>query len=122
MKRYYILMKKRIKQKRVGEDTYYATEWYVVPSRGEPIGDNCFYQSRKWCGEIWYFLYEAPTGTYICREPTLEDLKYSIESEYFNNQLERIRKSDSYKLMLRTFDKAVKEYEERVKGGKKDDK
>ena len=122
MKRYYILMNKRTKQKGVGEDTYYVTEWYVVPSRGEPIGDNCFYQSRKWCGEIWYFLYEASTGVYICREPTLDYLKYRVESEDFNNQLERVRKSDFYKLMLRTFVKAMKEYTERVKGGKNNDK
>ena len=122
MKRYYILMNKQCKAKGVGGDPYFVTEWNVVPSRGEPIGDNCFYQSRKWCGEIWYFLYEAPTGTYICREPTLKDLKYRVESEDFNNQLERVRKSDFYKLMLRTFDKAMKEYEERVKGGKKNDK
>ena len=118
MKRYYILMNKRTKQKGVGEDTYYVTEWNVVPSRGEPIGDNCFYQSRKWCGEIWYFLYDAPTGVYICREPTLKDLQYHIEKEEFKHQLERTRKSDFYKLMLRTFDKAMKEYVERVKGGK----
>ena len=122
MKRYYILMNKRTKQKGVGEDTYYATEWYVVPSRGEPIGDNCFYQSRKWCGEIWYFLYEAPTGTYICREPTLKDLKYRVESEEFKNHLERVRNSDFYKFLLNRYNKAVKEYVERVKGGKNNDK
>ena len=109
----------RTRQKGVGEDTYYVTEWNVVPSRGEPIGDNCFYQSRKWCGEIWYFLYEAPTGVYICREPTLKDLKYRVESEDFNNQLERVRKSDFYKFMLNRYNKAVEEYKERVKGGKK---
>ena len=118
MKRYYILMNKRCKNVGVEGDPYFVTEWYVVPSRGEPIGDNCFYQSRKWCGEIWYFLYDAPTGVYICREPTLKDLKYRVESEDFKNQLERTRKSDFYKLMLRTFDKAMKEYDERVKGGK----
>ena len=122
MKRYYILMNKRTKQRGVGEDTYYVTEWYVVPSRGEPIGDNCFYQSRKWCGEIWYFLYEASTGTYICREPTLKDLQYHIESEEFKNQLGRTRKSDFYKFMLNRYNKAVEEYKERVKGGKKNDK
>ena len=122
MKRYYILMNKRTKQKGVGEDTYYATEWYVVPSRGEPIGDNCFYQSRKWCGEIWYFLYEAPTGTYICREPTLVDLKYRVESEEFKNHLERVRNSDFYKFLLNRYNKAMKEYVEIVKGGKGSDK
>ena len=122
MKRYYILINTRCKTEGVGGDPYFVTEWNVVPSRGEPIGDNCFYQSRKWCGEIWYFLYDAPTGVYICREPTLKDLQYHVESDEFYNQLERTRKSDFYKLMLRTFDKAMKEYEERMKGGKGNDK
>ena len=122
MKRYYILMNKPTKQNGVGGDIYCVSAWYVVPSRGEPIGDNCFYQSRKWCGEIWYFLYEAPTGTYICREPTLGDLKCRVESEDFNNQLERVRKSDFYKFMLNHYNKAVEEYKERVKGGKNNDK
>ena len=122
MKRYYILMNKRTKQNGVGGDIYYVTEWYVVPSRGEPIGDNCFYQSRKWCGEIWYFLYDAPTGVYICREPTLKDLKYHIESEEFKHQLERVKNSDFYKFMLNRYNKAVEEYKERVKGGKRNDK
>ena len=98
------------------------SEWYVAPSRGEPIGDNCFYQSRKWCGDIMHFLYDAPTGVYICRKETLEELEKYVESEEFKNQLERTRKSDFYKLMLRTFDKAMKEYGERVRGGKKNDK
>ena len=122
MKRYYILMNKRRKAKGVGEDVYYVTDWYVVPTRGEPIGDNCFYQSRKWCGEIWYFLYDAPTGVYICREPSLNDLKYHLESEEFKHQLERTRKSDFYKFMLNRYNKAVEEYKERVKGGKGNDK
>ena len=119
MKRYYILMNKRCKTEGVDKDIYYATEWYVVPSRGDPIGDNCFYQSRKWCGELWYFLYDAPTGVYICREPTLKDLKYRVESEEFKNQLGRTRKSDVYKFMLNRYNKAVEEYKERVKGGTK---
>ena len=122
MKRYYILMNKRVKQTGVGGDIYFVSEWYVVPSRGEPIGDNCFYQSRKWCGEIWYFLYDAPTGVYICRKETLKELEKYVESDEFYNQIERTRKSDFYKLMLRTFDKAMKEYTERVKGGKGNDK
>ena len=121
MKRYYILMNKRVKQTGVGGDIYFVSEWYVVPSRGEPIGDNCFYRKRKWCGAEYFELYDTPTGVYICREPTLKDLKYHVEREEFKNQLERTRKSDFYKLMLRTFDKAMKEYVERVKGGKKDD-
>ena len=122
MKRYYILMNKRVKQTGVGGEIYFVSEWYVVPTRGEPIGDNCFYQSRKWCGEIWYFLYEALTGVYICREPTLKDLKYRVGSEDFKNQLERVRKYDSYKFMLNNYNKAVEEYAERAKGGKGNDK
>ena len=122
MKRYYLLISTRYKAEGFGGDPFLVTEWSVVPSRGEPIGDNCFYQARKWCGEMWYFLYDTPTGVYICREPTLNDLKYHLESEEFKNQLDRVRKSDFYKLMLRTFDKAMKEYTERVKGVKKNDK
>lgn len=119
MKRYYILMNKAHKTEGVGGDPYFVTEWYVVPTRGEPIGDNCFYSARKWCGKMYYFLYDTPTGVYICREPTLKDLQYRIESEEFKNRLEKVRKSDFYKLMLRTFNKALEEYKERVKGGKK---
>lgn len=119
MKRYYLLMNTRCKTEGVGGDPYFVTEWCVVPTRGEPIGDNCFYQTRKWCGKMLYFLYDTPTGVYICREPTLKDLQYRIESEEFKNRLEKVRKSDFYKLMLRTFDKAMKEYTERVKGGTK---
>ena len=122
MKRYYLLMNKHTKCTGVVGDPYFVSEWYVVPSRGEPIGNNCFYQARKWCGEMWCFLYDAPTGVYICREPTLKDLKYHLESEEFKNQLEKTRKSDFYKLMLRTFKKAMNEYTERVKGGKGNDK
>ena len=116
MKRYYILMNKTHTAEGVGGDPYFVTEWYVVPTRGEPIGDNCFYQTRKWCGKMYYFLYDTPTGVYICREPTLKDLQYKIESEEFKNQLEKVRKSDFYKLMLSTFNKALEEYKERVKG------
>ena len=112
-------MNKRCKAEGVGGDPYFVTEWYVVASRGEPIGDNCFYQARKWYGEVWYFLYDAPTGVYICREPTLLDLKYRIESEEFKGRLEKVRKSDFYNLMLSTFKKAMNEYNERVKSGKK---
>lgn len=122
MKRYYCLMNKRIKQEGVVGDIYFVSEWYVVPSRGEPIGDNCFYQARKWCGEMWYFLYDAPTGVYICRKESLKELEKYVASEEFKNQLERVRKSDFYKLMLSTFKKAMNEYNERVKGGKKNDK
>ena len=122
MKRYYILMNKRTKQKGVEGDIYFASEWYVVPSRGEPIGDNCFYRKRKWCGADYFELYDTPTGVYICRKESLEDLEKYVASEEFKNQLGRTRKSDFYKMMLRTFDKAMKEYTEIVKGGKKNDK
>ena len=118
MKRYYILMNKRTKQTGVGGDIYFVTEWYVVPSRGEYIGYNCFYRKRKWCGTDYFELYDTPTGVYICRKKSLEELDKYVASEEFKNQLERTRKSDFYKLMLRTFDKAMDEYKERVKGGK----
>ena len=114
-------MNKRTKQKGVGGDIYFVSEWYVVPTGGEPIGDNCFYRKRKWCGVDYLELSDASTGVYICRRPTLEELEKYVASEEFNNQLERTRKSDFYKLMLRTFDKAMKEYTERVKGGKGND-
>ena len=122
MKRYYILMNKRTKQKGVGGDIYFVTEWYVVPSRGEHIGYNCFYRKRKWCGADYFELYDTPTGVYICRKESLVELYKYVASDEFTNQLERTRKSDFYKLMLRTFDKAMDEYKERVKGGKKNDK
>ena len=122
MKRYYILMNKRVKQTGVGRDIYFVSEWYVVPSRGEPIGDNCFYRKRKWFGADYFELYDTSTGVYICRKETIEELEKYVTSEEFKHQLERTRKSDFYKLMLRTFDKAMKEYVERVKGGKGNDK
>ena len=122
MKRYYILMNKRCKQTGVGGDIYFVTEWYVVPSRGEPIGDNCFYRKRKWCGVDYFELYDTPTGVYICRKESLEDLEKYVASEEFKNQLGRTRKSDFYRMMLRNFDKAMKEYVERVRGGKGNDK
>ena len=122
MKRYYILMNKRCKAKGVGGDPYFVTEWYVVPSRGEPIGDNCFYRKRKWCGSDYFELSDTPTGVYICRKESLEDLEKYVASEEFKHQLGRTRKSDFYKFMLNTYNKAVEEYEERVKGGKGNDK
>ena len=118
MKRYYILMNKRCKAKGVGGDPYFVTEWNVVPTRGEPIGDNCFYRKRKWCGANYFELYDTSTGVYICRKETLDLLKKYVESDEFYNQIERTRKSDFYKLLLRTFNKALEEYVERVKGGK----
>ena len=122
MKRYYILMNRRLKKTGVGRDIYFVSEWYVVPSRGEPIGDNCFYRKRKWCGADYFELYDTSTGVYICMKESLDELEKYVASAEFYNQLERTRKSDFYSMMLRTFDKAMKEYVERVKGGKKDDK
>ena len=119
MNRYYLLMNKRTKQKGVGEDIYFVSEWYVVPTKGEPIGDECFYRKKKWCGVDYLELNDTPTGVYICRKRTLEELEEYIHSEEFKRQLERVRKSDFYKLMLSTFKKALNEYNERVKGGKK---
>ena len=115
-------MNKRHKTKGVGEDNYYVTEWYVVPSRGEHIGDNCFYRKRKWCGADYFELYDTPTGVYICRKESLDELEKYVASEEFKNQLGRVRNSDFYKFMLNKYNKALKEYEERVKGGKKNDK
>lgn len=119
MKRYYILVNKPHNTAEENESPRFVTEWYVVVSKGEPIGDNCFYRSYKWFGETWFWLYDAPTGVYICREPSLKDLQYRIESEEFKNRLEKVRKSDFYSLMLRTYNKALEEYKERVRGGKK---
>lgn len=119
MKRYYILMNKHVRNEGVGGDPYFVTEWYVVPKRGEPIGDNCFYIKRKWCGVDYLELSDTTTGVYICRKESLDDLEKYVASEEFKNRLEKVRKSDFYKLMLRTFDKALEEYKERVKGGKK---
>ena len=121
MKRYYLLMNKHVRNEGVGGDPYFVTEWNVVPTRGEPIGDNCFYQKRKWCGVDYLVLRDTPTGVYICRKQTLDELEKYVSSEEFKNRLEKVRKSDFYKLMLRTFDKAMNEYKERVKGGKKND-
>ena len=95
-------MNKHVRNEGVGGDPYFVTEWYVVPKRGEPIGDNLFYTKRKWCGVDYLELSDTPSGVYICREP-------------------KVRKSDFYRLMLRTFNKALDEYKERVKGEKKND-
>ena len=122
MKRYYCLMNKRVNQTGVGGDIYFVSEWSVVPTRGEPIGDNCFYRKRKWCRVEYLELSDTATGVYICRKESLDELDKYVASEEFKNQLERVRKSDFYKLMLRTFNKALEEYKERVKGGKKNDK
>ena len=96
----------------------FKIERYVVSTMGEAIGDNCFYRKRKWCGTDYFELYDTSTGVYICRKESLEELYKYVASDEFYNQLERTRNSYFYKLMLRTFNKAMKEYDERVKGGK----
>ena len=118
MKRYYILMNKRRKTEGVGGDKKKKKKRNDDPSRGEPIGDNYNYRKRKWCGADYFELYDTPTGVYICRKESLEDLEKYVASEEFKNQLGRTRKSDFYKFMLNRYNKALKEYEERVKGGK----
>lgn len=120
MQRYFILDIKStgVENKKTGFIDF-KLEWYVVPTMGEAIGDNCFYRPCNWCGEVWYELYDATKGTLIFRKKTLEELEKYVASEEFKNRLEKVRKSDFYKLMLRTFDKAMNEYKERVKGGKK---
>ena len=118
MKRYYCLINICTKQTGVVGELCSVTEWYVVPTRGEPIGDNLFYRKRKWCGVDYLELGDTPTGVYICRRSSLEELEKYVASEEFKNQLDRVRKSDFYKLMLSTFKKAMNEYNERVKGGK----
>ena len=115
-------MNKNTKQNGFGGDIYFVSEWWVVPTRGEPIGNNCFYRKRKWRGIDYFELNDTTTGVYICRKESLDDLEKYVASEEFKNQLDRVRKSDFYKLMLRTFNKAMNEYNERVNGGKKDDK
>ena len=115
-------MNKGCKKEGVGGDPYFVTEWYVVPKRGEPIGDNLFYIKRKWCGVDYLELSDTPTGVYICRKESLEDLEKYVASEEFKNRLEKVRKSDFYNLMLRIYNKAVEEYKERVKGEKRNDK
>lgn len=119
MQRYFILDIKStgVENKKTGFIDF-KFEWYVVPKRGEPIGDNCFYTKRKWCGVDYLELSDTPTGVYICRKESLEELEKYVASEEFKNQLGKVRKSDFYKLMLSTFNKAMKEYNERVKGGK----
>ena len=120
MKRYYILAIKSTERenKKTGFIDY-KFNGHVVSVMGEAIGDNLFYRKKKWCGVDYLELNDARTGTYICRIKTLEDLETYVASEEFKNQLDKVRKSDFYKFMLERYKKAVEEYDERVKGGKK---
>ena len=114
MKRYYILK----------SDMTCATDcelWYVVPTKAEPIGDNLFYRKRKWCGVDCLELYDTTTGVYICRKNTLEELLKYVASEEFKNQLERVRNSYCYETMFHVFNKAMREYQERIKEKAKND-
>lgn len=122
MKRYYILVNKYADSTYRPMCSLWFKEWLIVPTKADPIGDSCFYRARKWCGEVWYFLYDAPTGTYICREPSLKDLKYHVDNEIFKIELEQVRKSKFYSSMLQHYNKALEEYKERVKGGNRNDK
>lgn len=116
MKRYYILVNKN----NAIDKPFYSIgfkDFVIVSTKGEPIGNNLFYRTRKWCGKVWYWLYDAPTGTYISRVPTLEDLKYYVENEQFKNELKHVRSTKFYCSMLKHFVEAMEEYNERVKGG-----
>ena len=118
MKRYYILVNKNNSIDKQFRSLWFNDTYLIAPTKGEPIGDNLFYRARKWCGKMWYWLYDAPTGTYICRAPTLNDLKYQVESDAFKNELNRVRRSKFYCSMLKHFVEVTEEYNERVKGGK----
>ena len=107
MKRYYILVNKN-----GAIDKHFYSLWFndtflIVPTKGEPIGDNLFYRARKWYGKVWYWLYDAPTGTYICRMPTLNDLKYHVESDAFKRELDRVRHTKFYSAALKHFEEAM---------------
>ena len=118
MKRYYILVNKNNSIDKHFYSLWFNNTFVIVPTKGEPIGDNCFYRTRKWCGKVWYWLYDAPTGTYICRVPSLEDLKYRVENEQFKNELKHVRSRKFYCSILKHFVEAMEEYNERVKNVK----
>ena len=110
MKRYYILK---------NSGTISQPEWYVVPVMGEPVDDDCFYRKNKWCGENYLELNDTATGVFILRARTLDDLARFISDENLQARLKQIRNSDYYLKMKQGFEKALEEYKERVKGGKK---
>lgn len=94
-------------------------DWYVVPTWGEPIGDDCFYRVHKWCGEDYCELYEKRTGVFICRKKTLEELENYVATIGFKVYMRFVRTSEFYKTMMEVFDKAMQEYFKKVKGGEK---
>lgn len=88
-------------------------KWYVVPTMGEAIGDNCFYRPCNWCGKVWYELYDATTGTLIFRKKTLEELKKRVYDEDFKTMLYKLRKSSEHQRIEVIFTNAIEEYEAR---------
>lgn len=117
MQRYFILDIKATgcKNKKTGFIDY-KIKWYVVPTMGEAIGDNCFYRPCNWCREVWCELYDATTGTLIFRKKTLEELKKCVYDEDFKIMLYKLRKSSEHQRLEVVFTKATEEYEARKKG------
>lgn len=122
MKRYYILVNKNNSIDKHFHSLWFNDTFVIVPTWGEPIGNNLFYRTRKWCGKVWYWLYDVPTGTYISRVPSLDDLKYYVENEQFKHELKHVRSTKFYCSMLKHFVEAMEEYKERVKKGRRNDK
>ena len=118
MKRYYILVNKNNSIDKHFHALWFNNTFVIVPTWGEPIDNNCFYRARKRCGKMWYWLYDAPTGTYISRVSTLDDLKYYVENEQFKHELKHVRSTKFYSSMIEHFNKAMEEYNERVKNDK----
>lgn len=114
MQRYFILDIKSTgcKNKKTGFIDY-KIEWYVVPTMGEAIGDNCFYRPCDWCGEVWYELYDVTTGMLIFRKKTPEELKKSAYDEDFKTMLYKLRKSSEHQRIEVVFTSAMEEYEAR---------
>ena len=116
MKRYFILTSKN-----ANGFPDIKVDCYVVPTWGESIGEDCFYRVHKWCGEDYFELYEKRTGVFICRKKTLKELENYVATTGFKADMYCIRTSEFYKTMMEVFDKAMKEYNERVKGGKENE-
>ena len=117
MKRYF-----RLTSKNANGFPDIKVDCYVVPTWGESIGDDCFYRAHKWCGEDCFELYDKRTGLFICMKKTLEELENYVATIGFKVYMRVVRTSEFYKTMMEVFSKAVIEYNERVKGGKGNDK
>lgn len=117
MQRYFILDIKStgVENKKTGFIDF-KFERYVVPTMGEAIGDNCFYRPCNWCGEVWYELYDATTGTLIFRKKTLEELKKHVYDDDFKTMLYTLRKSSEHQRLEVIFTNAIEEYEARKEG------